>query len=90
MGAPTAFRARIESRRGNALGDVMSSMRVWLDRSGIDVVAFDFVPATRSSVAFDVYFRNEVDVVLFQHEFARRHGSRTPTAEPGRTGINFA
>jgi uncharacterized protein (DUF934 family) len=77
MGAPTAFRARIESRRGHALGDVMSSMRVWLDRCGIDVVAFDFVRATRSLVAFDVYFRNEVDVALFQHEFGRRHVSRT-------------
>jgi hypothetical protein len=76
MGAPTVFCARIESRRGDALGRVMNSMRVWLDRCGIDVVAFDFVRATRSLVAFDVYFRNEVDVALFQHEFGRRHVSR--------------
>jgi hypothetical protein len=89
MGAPTAFRARIESRRGDALGDVMSSMRVWLDRSGIDVVGFDFVPGTRGIVAFDVYFRNEVDVALFQHEFGRRHVSRTPLLNPEGSAINF-
>ena len=77
MGVPTAFCARIESRRGDALGHVMNSMRVWLDRCGIDVVAFDFVPATRSLVALDVYFRNETDVVLFQHEFGRRYVSRS-------------
>ena len=78
MGAPTAFRARIESRRGDALGDFMSSMRVWLDRCRIDVVGFDSVPGTRSILAFDVYFRNGEDVALFRHEFGRRHFSRTP------------
>ena len=70
---PTPFCARIQSRRGDTLGDVMSSMRVWLDRRHIDLVGFDSVAVTRSLVAFDVYFRNEEDVVLFQQEFGRRY-----------------
>ena len=78
MDAPTQFCARIESRRGNALGDFMSSMRVWLDRRGIDVAGFASAPQTRGIVTFDVYFRSEEDVVLFRREFGSRHASRTP------------
>src|SRR5689334_18844515 len=53
MVAPTAFCARIENRRGDALGALMSSMRVWLDRRRIDVVGFASVPRTRGIAAFD-------------------------------------
>jgi hypothetical protein len=44
MSAPTAFRARIESRPGEGLGDFMSSMRVWLDHRHIDLAGFSSVP----------------------------------------------
>lgn len=70
------FCTRIENRRGDMLGDLMSSMRVWLDRRGIDVVSFDSAPTRRGNVAFDVYFRNEEDAVLFGQEFGRQHAYR--------------
>jgi hypothetical protein len=78
MGAPTPFRARIQSRRGDTLGDFMSSVRVWLDRRRIDLAGFAPVPVTSGPLAFDVYFRSEDEVVLFQQEFGRRHVSRSP------------
>jgi len=78
MGAPTGFCARIQSRRGDTLGDFMSSIRVWLDRRRIDVVGFDPVPLTRGLITFDVYFRSEDTVVLFQQEFGRRRVSLRP------------
>jgi len=78
MGAPTPFCARIQSRRGDTLGDFMSSVRVWLDRRRIDVAGFAPVPVTRGILAFDLYFRSEDEVVLLQQEFGRRHVSRGP------------
>jgi hypothetical protein len=78
MGAPTAFRARIKSRHGDTLGDFMSSIRVWLDRRRIDVVGFDPVSMTGGILAFDMYFRSEDTVVLFQQEFGRRRVSLRP------------
>ena len=71
MGAPTAFRARIEGQPGEALGEVMGSIRVWLDRRRIDLAGFDAVPVTHGIVALDVYFRHEADVVRFRQEFGR-------------------
>jgi hypothetical protein len=83
MGASTAFCARIESRRGDTLGDFMSRIRVWLDHRRIDLAGFDAVPGTRGLLAFDVYFRDEDHVVLFQREFGRQHVSiALPTGNP--------
>jgi hypothetical protein len=85
MSAPTAFCARIEGRRGDTFGDFMSRIRVWLDHRRIDVVGFDPVPGTRG-ITFDVYFRSEDNVVLFQQKFGRRHVSRRPLLNgEGRT-----
>ena len=83
MGIPATFCTRIHGRRGDALGDFMSSIRVWLDRRRIDLAGFAPVPATRGPVAFDVYFRNEEDVVLFRQEFGGRHVSRNPLLNGG-------
>ncbi len=44
----------------------------------IDVVGFDPVPLTRGLITFDVYFRSEDTVVLFQQEFGRRRVSLKP------------
>ena len=64
--------------------EFMSSIRIWLDRRRIDLVGFAPVPVTYGIVAFDVYFRNEQDVVLFQQEFGRRRVSRTPLSSNDR------
>lgn len=77
MAISEQFCARIENRRGDLLGDFMSSMRVWLDRRGIDVVSFNSAPERRGNITFDVYFRNEEDAVLFRQEFGRQHVARS-------------
>ena len=84
LGAPTQFYARVQSRRGDTLAEFMSSIRIWLDRRRIDLVGFAPIPVTHGIVAFDVYFRNEQDVVLFQQEFGRRRVSRTPLSSNDR------
>lgn len=89
VGAPTVFCARIQSRRGDTLGDFMSSIRVWLDHRRIDLVGFDPVPVTRGIVAFDMYFRSEDTVVLFQQEFGRQRVSLRPLLNGEGQTINF-
>lgn len=82
MHAPTPFCARIESRRGDTLGDFMSNIRVWLDRNRIDLAGLDPVPLTRGILAFDAYFRNEEHAVLCRQEFSRQRSSRLPNSVP--------
>src|ERR1700761_7259952 len=69
MAARTELCVRVETRRGDTLSELMSSMRVWLDRRAIDVVSFTSLPTTDGLVAFNVCFRTENDVVLFRQEF---------------------
>jgi hypothetical protein len=73
MGARTAFCARVESRPNEALGDFMSSIRVWLDRRRIDLVGFKSAPGTSGIAAFDLYFQSDEAAVLFRREFARNY-----------------
>jgi hypothetical protein len=69
MAARTELCVRVETRRGDTLSELMSSMRVWLDRRAIDVVSFTSLPTKDGLVAFNVCFRTESDVVLFRQEF---------------------
>ena len=47
---PHGFVHALRSRRGDTLGGVKSSVRVWLDHRRIDVVGFAPVPVTRGIV----------------------------------------
>ena len=59
MAVCTEFCARVENPRGDTLGELMSTIRLWLDRQRIDLVNFTFVTTRSGIVAFDAYFKTE-------------------------------
>src|SRR5438067_205621 len=77
------FVARLEERSRDGLGGVRKSIRVSLDRGGIDLVGFDPVQIKHGISAFDVDVRREERVLFVRQELAKRNISGNTFLKPG-------